>query len=232
MYKEKNYSPPITVESDNEEEDCSMDEGENDCCCCSMEDDKKDNSYNSRRNDKEVRKKLIIDKLIKLLNSNGDDLSDEEKQFVYQLIQDPNESTWIKKLKIALGNAKSRNQVINLLRTMPIEWSNRKVSREFGVSRRVASIAGNLRKEKGYNSNPDPKKGRPIDPAIKKAVQEFYLSDSISRVMPGAKDFKSVVIDGKKYHLTVSVAIFLNIFPANTMGHQCMCIIFCYSSIR
>lgn len=39
-----------------------------------------------------------------------------------------------------------------------------------------------------------------------KTVKEFYLSDEVSRVMPGIKDFKSIKIDGKRYHETVYIA--------------------------
>jgi len=35
-------------------------------------------------------------------------------------------------------------------------------------------------------------------------VKEFFLSDNVSRVMPGVKDYKSIIVNGKHQHETVT----------------------------
>jgi hypothetical protein len=49
-----------------------------------------------------------------------------------------------------------------------------------------------LKQEKGILAVPDPKRGRKISPEEIDIVQEFYLSDEFSRLMPGMNDYISV----------------------------------------
>jgi len=35
-------------------------------------------------------------------------------------------------------------------------------------------------------------------------VKEFLLSVNVSRVMPGVKDYKSIIVNGKRQHETVT----------------------------
>ena len=54
---------------------------------------------------------------------------------------------------------------------------------------------------KGVLSSPNPKGHRLLPVDTEEAIKDFYLSDNISRVMPGKKDFLSVVgADGKREH--------------------------------
>jgi hypothetical protein len=56
-----------------------------------------------------------------------------------------------------------------------------------------------LKKEKGILAIPDPKKGRQISAEEIEIVEEFYLSDEYSRLMPRMNDYISVRLqDGKK----------------------------------
>lgn len=48
------------------------------------------------------------------------------------------------------------------------------------------------KKEGGVGSRPNKKKSHPLNPETIKAVNNFYLSDEVSRIMPGMKDFKSL----------------------------------------
>jgi hypothetical protein len=45
------------------------------------------------------------------------------------------------------------------------------------------------------------KPGKVLPPAIAEMVKQFYVSDEISRVMPGTKDYVSVKSEGKKVHV-------------------------------
>ena len=55
--------------------------------------------------------------------------------------------------------------------------------------------------EKGILSSPNPKGGMTLPTKTEEEVKNFYLSDVISCVMPGKKDFVSVLgRDGKRVH--------------------------------
>jgi hypothetical protein len=49
-----------------------------------------------------------------------------------------------------------------------------------------------LKQEKGILAVPDPKRGRKISQEEIDIVQELYLSDEFSRLMPGMNDYISV----------------------------------------
>ena len=55
-----------------------------------------------------------------------------------------------------------------------------------------------------YSAHPDKKKGRAMSENLIKNVKAFYVTDDVSRVMPGVKDVKSVIINGKRKLETVS----------------------------
>ncbi|KYM96833.1 hypothetical protein ALC62_12496 [Cyphomyrmex costatus] len=90
-----------------------------------------------------------------------------------------------------MSRASTQKKQIFILTTIPVEWSTRKIAKEFDVSRRAVSSAKKLRNEKGYCTEPDKKKGRPLRSDVINKVAEFYLSDDVSRVMPGDKSVKT-----------------------------------------
>jgi hypothetical protein len=55
--------------------------------------------------------------------------------------------------------------------------------------------------EKGILSSPNVKPGNVLPPASAEMVKHFYVSDEISRIMPGTKDYVCVNSKGKKVHL-------------------------------
>lgn len=111
---------------------------------------------------------------------------------------------WIDDFKLAMSRATSRKQKLLLLTTIPVKWPIRKISKEFGVSRHMVRSATKLLNEKGYCMEPDKKGGKAMSLDLINEVKEFYLNDNFSRVLPGVKDFKSVKINGKRTHETVS----------------------------
>lgn len=64
------------------------------------------------------------------------------------------------------------------------------------VSRRMASIAKELRKSFGFGSYPEPKLGYALLLEIFEKVEQFYSSDVCSRVMTGRKDYIRIIKDG------------------------------------
>ena len=64
---------------------------------------------------------------------------------------------------------------------------------EFGVTNYMARCAKKLVAEKGILSTPNPKHARCLSVATEDLIKAFYHSDDISRIMPGKKDFVSVL---------------------------------------
>ena len=95
-------------------------------------------------------------------------------------------------LRVLFDKQENYRDKILVLTSVPESWTIKKFRGFFHVSRRIAISAKKIRKSKGIGSWTEEKKGRPIDPKIIEAVQSFYLSDQISHIMPGVRDFKSV----------------------------------------
>ena len=56
--------------------------------------------------------------------------------------------------------------------------------------------------EKGIFTSPNPKLGRGLAPTTEQLIVKMYLSDEMSRVMPGMKDYVSIMMDtGKREHV-------------------------------
>ena len=107
----------------------------------------------------------------------------------------------VQQLKEKLQSTTSRSERLRVLTVLPKSWSIKKIANVFGVSRYLARKAKTLVTEKGVLSSPNPKGHRLLPVDTEEAVKDFYLSDNISRVMPGKKDFLSVVgADGKREH--------------------------------
>lgn len=113
-------------------------------------------------------------------------------------------NNWISEIKMALSRAMTRNEKIACLTTIPLKWSIRKTAKEFGVSRRMVSTAKKLQTDEGYGAQPKKKQGRALNVDVIEKVKTYFLSDEVSRVQPGMKDVKSVVIDGHRQRKTVS----------------------------
>ena len=65
----------------------------------------------------------------------------------------------------------------------------------------MAKIAKKTAREKGILSDPNPKRRKTLEEDTVQRVKEFYLSEDVSRQMPGKKDTVSVLIGGKREHL-------------------------------
>lgn len=91
---------------------------------------------------------------------------------------------------------------MKILTILPRSWSIKKAAKVFDVSRYFIRQAKMLVAEKGIMSSPNPKSGRTLPAHTEEEITDFYLSDDISRVMPGKKDFISVVPvqGGKRVH--------------------------------
>lgn len=120
--------------------------------------------------------------------SEGDGREDEEEM--------------ICQLKEKYYSTASRNEKLRVLTVLPKSWSIKKVARGFGVSRYLARHAKKLVTENSILSSPNPKlHGRVLSSTSVEKVKLFYLSDDVSQVMAGKKDFLSALgADGKRVH--------------------------------
>ena len=114
---------------------------------------------------------------------------------------DDTESEIIVQLKEKFKATTNRSEKIQILTVLPNSWSLFKIMQEFGVSNYMARCAKKLVAEKGILSTPDLKHGRCLPAVTENLVKAFYHSDNISRVMPGRKDYVSVITsEGKREH--------------------------------
>lgn len=68
------------------------------------------------------------------------------------------DNNWVSDFKVAISRASTREQKIVLLTTIPVQWSIRKIAKEFSVGRRIVSAARKLQNDKGYCSHPEKKR--------------------------------------------------------------------------
>lgn len=93
------------------------------------------------------------------------------------------------KEKIAVS---PRNVQTQLLTLVPDSWTVEKVTEKFEVSPYMVKAARKLRQEHGILAEPQARRGKCISPEIHARVKTFYESDEFTRLLPGAKDYKSV----------------------------------------
>ena len=85
-----------------------------------------------------------------------------------------------------------------ILTSMPEDESRENIQNLFGVSERKARCAKQIQEQNGVFSTPNPKPGKRVSESVIQKVHQFYENDTISRQMPGKKDFVNVKINGKK----------------------------------
>lgn len=121
-----------------------------------------------------------------------------------QIQSPPNEDQEIlKQLKEKFDDPSTSTSMKTMILTIaPKSWSENKLAKEFGTSRRQAAKAKQLVDQFGVMSSPNPRGGRKLPIETESLVRCFYLRADNSRVMPGAKDFISVKSDdGKRMHI-------------------------------
>lgn len=104
---------------------------------------------------------------------------------------------FISKLKVKFQEATEKIEKYQILTLLPMEWSARKIEAEFGCSYHIAKTCKKLQEEKGALSIPNAKiPSNTLASGTKEMVQNFYLEDDISRMMPGKNDCVSMVVAG------------------------------------
>ena len=113
----------------------------------------------------------------------------------------PTHDDIVKVLQDKYKSTQSKSEKIMILTIFVAQWSNLKVRREFNCSHRLVSQAKKVLITKGVLSTPNPKKGKSLPIHVKDLVKEFYYSDTVTRVMPGKKDFLSVMEKGERKYI-------------------------------
>src|ERR1044072_7850557 len=92
---------------------------------------------------------------------------------------------------------------------MPKSWSTRKLALKFETTRYMASVAKKIAEEKGVLADPNPKGGKTLTLDAVNNIKAFYLSEHVSRIMPGKKDYCTVIdSQGKRNHLQKPLFLF------------------------
>lgn len=102
----------------------------------------------------------------------------------------------ISQLKDKLGTASNRNEKIKILSVLPESWTANTIAEEFQVSWHMAKQTKILVEKYGIFCGTERKLGsRRLDETTFDLVQNFYLSDEISRNCPGLRDY--VIVNEK-----------------------------------
>lgn len=131
-----------------------------------------------------------------------------------------NDEDCVRDLKEEFSKKSSRNGKISVLTRIPFSklndgkliWTMKRVRSEFNVSRRLVRQAIKLRSKFGPGSHPKPKEGHCLKSETIKLIEELYLSDAVSRVMPEMKDYISVVFKDGLRRQEQKKRFFYNIF--------------------
>jgi len=107
----------------------------------------------------------------------------------------------IEQLKDKFLETTRMSEKLQILTVLPKSWSPKEIQQEFGVTLYMARKSKELVKEKGILSLPGPKLGHSLLMEIVDLVKSFYNSEDISRIMPGKKDYVSVKVDDKRFHV-------------------------------
>ena len=92
-----------------------------------------------------------------------------------------------------------KRKQIPLLKLAPDSWTQQKIASFFNVKLCSVRKATSLKKEQGIWPKLPRKKGHQLDDDdVINLVKQFYEDDEYSRMCPGAKEYKSVTINGVK----------------------------------
>lgn len=87
---------------------------------------------------------------------------------------------------------------VRILTIAPESWSIKKTSKEFGASKRQVRKSKILRNAAGVLGETTMKAKRSLPLSTVNSVIQFYNHDDNSRIMPGRKDYKTVLVGNKR----------------------------------
>eukprot|EP00731_Ephydatia_muelleri_P022793 Em0015g376a len=111
-------------------------------------------------------------------------------------------------LKKKFNNCLKKSEKVQVLTIIPQSWPIRQIKTEFGTTYHMASLSKQLVATKGILATPNVRPGKVLDTVVEKKVIEFYLNDNVSRMMPGKKDYVSMLVEGKREHVQKRLLLF------------------------
>lgn len=125
------------------------------------------------------------------------DSGDDDSDAIAFYLEDYDTLIQLLKKKFSITN--NLQEKYKILTLLPTSWSLRKFQSEFGCSKYMASKAKELQQSKGILSVPDARHpSNVLSSTVTNLIDNFYLDDEISSVMPGKNDYVSMVLNGKK----------------------------------
>lgn len=107
----------------------------------------------------------------------------------------------LEQIKEKFSQSSNKEERLLLLTLSPKYWSRNQIINYFNCTEYEARIAKDLIAENGILTRPHNKNGRQLSDEIKTLVNNFYVRDDVSRIMPGFKDVISVKQNnGKRMH--------------------------------
>ena len=97
-------------------------------------------------------------------------------------------SSLLESMKQQFNRALDRCEKYKILTSLPQDWTEYRISKEFGCSNTMARDALKLRSMYGPGSTPGLKAGHRIPHEVVSKVIEFYIAQDVNREMPGKKD--------------------------------------------
>lgn len=97
---------------------------------------------------------------------------------------------------------------LRLLTLAPDHWSERKIAKEFDVSRRIAHNAKILKERQGVMGEVLSKRGKNLPQETVDKIMKFFEMEDNSRIMPSMKDTVSMVIENKKIKVQKRLLLF------------------------
>eukprot|EP00731_Ephydatia_muelleri_P019982 Em0012g807a len=114
----------------------------------------------------------------------------------------------ILQLKHKFDDSEKVSEKVQVLTILPQSWSIRRIQEEFGATYRTARLSKQLAASEGIMATPNARLGKVLPKAVEEKVVAFYLSDNVSRMMPGSKDYVSMYIQGKKERVQKRLLLF------------------------
>ncbi|KAK3933277.1 RNA-splicing ligase RtcB-like protein [Frankliniella fusca] len=106
----------------------------------------------------------------------------------------------IRVLKEEFLKTTDRGKKLQILSVLPQSWGREKISKEFNCPESMVRMSKSLIQSEGILALPKPKQGRPLAQETVQLIKDMYYDDEISRAMPGQRDYKSVIENGKRVH--------------------------------
>ncbi|KAL5509316.1 hypothetical protein EMCRGX_G004658 [Ephydatia muelleri] len=107
----------------------------------------------------------------------------------------------LEQLKKKFHECSNKPEKLQVLTVLPQSWTLQRIEEEFGTTYHMARLSKQLVSSKGILTTPNPRPGKTLSTRTVQLVTSFYLSDAISRMMPGKKDCISIRVNGEKEHV-------------------------------